>query len=295
MVWRYALLFVGVLACSTSALFIKASHTDPMVLTAMRLALSAILLAPLYLSERKRHWAGKAPVPFWQTLPAAAVLAFHLITWSFGARMTAVAQSTLIVNLVPVAMPFFSYWMTRETITRREVVGTALTVVGLVILSIRDLAAGGGNFWGNLVCLVSMLLFAAYLGLGRKNRDFPSVWLYVIPMYMQAALVCLLLAAPSLGGFAWGSGREWALMASLACVPTIIGHSILNRSIRVLRGQVVSLCNVSQFVFAGIMGFLILGESPSTTYYVASAFVVLGVGLVIFGSNPATLPQDEPA
>jgi drug/metabolite transporter (DMT)-like permease len=46
------------------------------------------------------------------------------------------------------------------------------------------------------MCLVSMLLFALYLALGRRNRDFPSVWLYVIPVYGQAAAVCLLVALP---------------------------------------------------------------------------------------------------
>ena len=295
MVWRYALLFFGVFACSTSALFIKASHTDPMVLTAIRLTLSALLLTPFYLSERKRHWSGKKAVPFFYTLPPAAVLAFHLSSWSYGARMTAVAQSTLIVNLVPVAMPFFSYWMSREKITGREIAGTVLAVIGLLILSLKDLAAGGGNFWGNLVCLVSMLLFAAYLALGRKNRDFPSVWLYVIPMYIQAAAVCLVLASPKLGGFAFASLREWGLMLCLACIPTIIGHSILNRSMRSLRGQIVSLCNVAQFVFAGVMGFLIFGELPNRTYYLASAFVVAGVGLVILGAKPDPIPSDEPA
>jgi drug/metabolite transporter (DMT)-like permease len=110
----------------------------------------------------------------------------------------------------------------------------------------------------------------------------------MVPVYGQAALVCLLVAAPRLRTFEVGSAREWALMAGLGVVPTICGHSLLNAAMRRIRGQVVSLCNVSQFVFAGIMGYLLFGEVPRVLFYVASAVVVAGVALVVFSAPPET-------
>ena len=50
-------------------------------------------------------------------------------------------------------------------------------------------------------------------------------------------------------------------------VPTIIGHSILNYSMKHLRGQVVSILNVLQFVSAGIMAYFIRDEVPAATLY----------------------------
>jgi len=288
MFFRYVLLFLGVYACSTSGIFIRLSMTDPFVLTAFRLVLASALLAPVFLAQRRKYFT-RAHLR--RTHLPALVLAFHLITWTLGARMTVVAQATLIVNLVPIALPFFLLWIAREHINRTEVVGTALAIAGLATLSVKDALAGGGSLAGDAMCFLSMLLFALYLALGRRNRDFPSIWLYVIPVYSQAALVCLLVALPRIRTFAVTSPREWALMAALGIVPTICGHSLLNAAMRQIRGQIVSLCNVSQFVFAAVMGYLLFGEVPRALFYVAAAIVVTGVTIVVFASRPEPEPE----
>jgi len=283
---RFLLLFLGVIACSTSAIFIRASTTDPFVLTTMRLLLASVLLAPVFWIQLRKFPGSFTRDHLRRTHLPALVLALHLISWTLGARGTVVAQSTLIVNLVPIAVPFFLYWIVKERITRTEVIGTVLAIVGLLTLSVKDALNGGGSAAGDAICFVSMLLFALYLALGRRNRDFPSIWLYVIPVYAQAAVVCLLVALPRLPTFALGSGREWSLMLGLAVVPTICGHSLLNAAMRRIRGQIVSLCNVAQFVFASIMGFLLFGEVPRPLFYVAAAIVVSGVVIVVLGAPP---------
>jgi drug/metabolite transporter (DMT)-like permease len=292
MLLRYLLLFLGVLACSTSAVFIRASATDPFVLTAFRLVIAFLLLAPVLVVQLRRHRGAFTAAHLRRTRVPSLVLACHLITWTLGARMTAVAQATLIVNLVPVALPFFLLWLARERISREEVAGTVLAVAGLLILSVKDALRGGGSLVGDAVCLLSMLLFALYLALGRRNRDFPSIWLYVIPVYGQAALICLVVALPRISTFAVGSGREWALMLALGAVPTVCGHSLLNAAMRGIRGQIVSLCNVSQFVFAGVMGYVLFHEVPPAVFYAASAVVVAGVAVVVVSAPPEAV---EPA
>jgi drug/metabolite transporter (DMT)-like permease len=283
---RYLLLFLGVFACSTSAVLIRMSTTNPFVLTAMRLVIAAFMLAPLFRIQLRRHGAAFTREHLRRTRLPALVLAAHMIAWTLGARITAVAQSSLIVNLVPIALPFFLFWIARERINRAEVAGTLLSILGLVLLSARDALTGGGRPAGDAVCFVSMLLFALYLALGRRNRDFPSVWLYVIPVYAQAALICLVVSLPWIRTFEFGSGREWAIMFGLAAIPTVCGHSLLNLAMRRIRGQVVSLCNSSQFLFAGAMGFLLFGEVPTAIFYVACAIVSAGVAIVVF-SAPA--------
>ncbi len=290
MLLRYLLLFLGVFACSTSAVLIRLSTTNPFVLTAARLVLAVVLLAPVLRHELRRHGSAFTREHLRRTRLPALVLAAHLITWTLGARMTAVAQSSLIVNLVPIALPFFLHWIAAERINGAEVAGTVLAVIGLLALSVKDALTAGGSPAGDAVCFLSMLLFALYLALGRRNRDFPSVWLYVIPVYGQAAIVCSLVALPWAHTFQAGSGREWVLLAALAAVPTVCGHSLLNAAMRAIRGQIVSLCNMSQFIFAGVMGYLLFGEVPRTVFYVASAIVVAGVAIVV----RATPQQPEP-
>jgi drug/metabolite transporter (DMT)-like permease len=76
-------------------------------------------------------------------------------------------------------------------------------------------------------------------------------------------------------------------MVGLAVGPTLIGHSLINLSMRHFRGQVVSVANVGQFVFAGAMAFWFFGEQPAALFYAASAMVVAGIALVVFASPTA--------
>ena len=79
-------------------------------------------------------------------------------------------------------------------------------------------------------------------------------------------------------------------MLGLAAGPTILGHSLLNASIRHLRGQVVSVFNAGQFVFAGVMGFFFFHEVPPLMFYVASTLVASGIAIVVL-SSPSTAPR----
>lgn len=283
--WSYGVLLCGIFACSTSVVLVKASATDPVLIAGLRVAIAAILLSPLAWRDYRRHRTIVTMAHWWRTTLPALVLAAHFISWNFAARMTLAAQATLIVNLVPIAMPFFLWFAAREKINRTEILGTVLAIAGVVVLGVKDAFVPGGDVWGSIVCFGSMLLFAWYLALGRRNRDFPSIWLYVVPVYGQCAAFSLLAAIPWWRTFAVSSLREWTLITALAVVPTIIGHSLLNASMRRLRGQIVGLCNVTQFIFAGVMAFLIFGEEPVLVFYLASALAVAGIATVVIGGS----------
>ncbi len=290
MAWRYLLLLLGVFGCSTSVILIKSSQTHPVVLVAARLLIATALLSPIFLLDWRKHRTAFTREHLRRTTLPALVLALHFISWTYAARLTLAAQATLIVNLVPIAMPFFLHSLVGEKINRTEIIGTLIAIAGMTLLTAGDAFAGTGNLFGNLLCFGSMLAFAWYLALGRRNRDFPSLWLYVIPVYLQAGAICLAVSIPWLDTFALGSTREWSLLVGLAVLPTIFGHSLLNLSLRHLRGQIVSLCNVSQFVFAGLMAFFLFNEHPAALFYLSSAIVVAGIALVVF-ATPSTPPR----
>ncbi len=293
MPWRYALLFLGAFASSMSVILIRMSHANSIVLSALRLLLAAALLSPVFWLEWRRHRAAWTRSHWVRTLPPSLLLAVHFSSWAYGARLTVAAQASLIVNLVPIVMPFFLHWLVRERINRVEICGTLLALAGVVVLTARDAFAGGGNYWGNIVCFISMLLVACYVALGRRNRDFPSLWLYVIPIYLQAGLICLALSLPWLGQFDAGSSREWLSVIGLACVPTILGHSLLNYSVRHLRGQVVGLVFASQFIFPAILAVSLYQERLTPLFCTASVIVLAGITLVVFSAPSPPPPAVE--
>jgi len=290
MLRHYLFLLLGVFMCSTSVIWINASDAQPAVLSALRLALAALLLTPVFLRDLRRHAGAFTRAHLRRTIWPAVLFALHILSWTWGARMTLAAQATLVATFAPAVIPFFLHWLVGEHINRREIIGTGIAFCGVIALTLQDALAPGGSAWGNLVCFGSMLLSACYLALGRKNRDFPTIWLYIVPVYAQAALICALGALPWWGTYDWGSGREWMLMFALALFPTLLGHTVLNASMRFLRGQVVSLCNLGQFIFAGLMAWALFAQIPPGSFYFGCGLVVAGVALVVF-SAPTAPPR----
>ena len=288
-----AFLFVGVFACSQAVIFIKLSRVDPVLLSGFRLLGAAVLLFPLFERARRRHAGRFGPTELKRTILPGLVLAAHFVSWVVGARTTLAANASLIVNMVPLAMPFFLYFVAKERITRPELVATALGVTGIVILSASDIRSG--DLAGDFVCFVSMLLFALYLSLGRKNRDIPSIWLYVVPLYAIAGLACLAIGTGRLGTVLAFPVREWLLLLALAVIPTILGHSLLNGAMKHFRGNVVSVCNVGQFVFAGVSAWAVFGELPKPAFWPAALCVVAGAVTALRGSAAAArVSAEEP-
>jgi len=283
-------LLLGVFACSTAVILIKESTLDPVLLSSSRLLLAALCLSPWFVRALARHPDFGAR-GLKRALWPGVVLALHFMSWVVGARATLAVNASLIVNMVPLAMPFLLYLLADERVTRSELLGTALGLSGLVLLAGADFRAG--NALGDLVCFGSMLLCALYMALGRRNRDVPSLFLYVVPLYAVAGLVCLVVALPRLATLARLPAREVALVLGLTLVPTIVGHSLLNRAMKHFRGSVVSVCNLGQFVFAGFNAWLVFDEVPAAAFWPAAGLVVAGAAVALHGAR--AVPTDAEA
>jgi drug/metabolite transporter (DMT)-like permease len=181
--------------------------------------------------------------------------------------------------------------ITKEELNTSEWRGSAVAIVGVALLVGRDLQLSHEYFMGDVTCFASMLLSASYLVLARKNRHFPSIWLYIVPMYAVAAVFCFFASfafePPSAQNLTL---HEIAMVVCLGLIPTIMGHSALNHSMRHFRGQVVSLSSLSQPVFAGVMAFFLMGEVPDWFFYPACLLIALGASIALRGMQP-TLKQ----
>lgn len=287
------LLALGNLACCTSILFIKTSTMHPVLLSAYRLIVAVAVLSPLFFRAWQQH---RATFPAKALLGAAipgALLGLHFISWIMGARMTAAVNSSAIVNLIPLVSPALLFFFAGEKLNPREWQGSLVAFCGVMLLAGHDYHLSEQYFWGDVTCFVSMLLAACYLVLGRRNRHFPSVWLYLVPLYAMGAVCCLVASFWFEPPFSVDHGVfEWAMVFGLGLVPTVIGHSLLNYSMRHLRGQIVGLSNFSQPLFAGLFAFLFLGEVPDAIILPAGVLIAIGVTIALL--KPAR-PISEPA
>lgn len=267
-------LIIGCLACSTSVIWIKLSNVEPVLLTGLRLAIAATVLAPFALRDWRRHRDQLNWSHLYAAMVPGVVLAVHFMTWIYGARLTLATNGSLIVNLTPLVTPFLLAGLSREWITGREAFATLLALIGLAILFVADYRLSPETLFGDVVCFLGMLLVAIYLVLGRRFRHHPTTLLYVTPVYAIAAVLAFAVAPFTATGESLDWWAEAPAVVMLALLPTVVGHSLLNRAMRQMRGQVVSIVNMTQFIFAGVLAWLLLNEKPHAVFYFAAVLVV---------------------
>ncbi len=279
-----AMLLFAVFCMSTAIIFLKKSALSPAAVSGYRLVGAALLMTPLFVSRWRRHRETFSPRSLRYCLLPGLALALHFISWVVGLRLTYSANATLAVNMVPVVLPFFLFVMVKEKLRASEAVGTLVAMAGLAVMGVGDYRVGPESLKGDLICILSMLLLAIYFAFGRLNmRFFPSVWLYVVPLYYVAGVICMVVAVWIDRGerMVLPAGMEWAWVAGLILVPTVLGHSLVNAALKHQRGQVVGIFNQAQFIFAGVMAYWIFNEKPGWTFYIASVLMVVGVLIAV--------------
>ncbi len=285
LIFRFLLLLFGIVSGSTAIIFIKASDEQPLLVASYRLLVAGVVLFPFFLRDLGRYDGSYGRQQLgWVILPALA-LAFHLGTWVVGARMTQTANAVLIANLTPVAMPFFVWIFYREKINRRELAGTLLAIIGLIWMTGETFLISRTDFVGDLICFISMLGFAMYLALGRRNSGRISLWLYMVPLYLIAGVLCLLAACFFVNPLKAYTLNNVLLILGLTIFPTVIGHTVLNFSLKYFRGQVVSVANLGQILFGTLLGYLIFGDVPRGSFYAAGVLIIIGILVVLQGSQ----------
>jgi drug/metabolite transporter (DMT)-like permease len=267
-------LILGIVACSSSVVFIKSTAMDPAYLASLRLWMASLFLLPWFLRDWRRFPEVRLGKILRDSLPAGLLLAVHFVSWNEGVRRTLAAHGTLIVNMVPVVLPLMLWLTHRERVNRWEVLSTLVAVMGLVWLAVDDYQFSTDYLVGDLICFGSMVAFAGYLAFGRKNRDAGSIFLYVVPLYVVAAAACMMVALLQPSRLLENGPHDYLMAFLLALIPGTVGHTLINYAMRHLRGQVVGVLNVSQFLFAGVFAYFLFDEVPKAVFYAVSVCVV---------------------
>ena len=276
---RTILLLCFATACmSSSFYFVRESILGPAALAAYRLMLASLVTLPLFLMGMKKAGDRFQMKMVLRSVLPGIFLGLHFITWNMGCRLTAASNATLLVNLVPVALPFALFFLAKERITRGELFGTMLAIVGMFVMAIGDYNLSREHLKGDAVCAGSMLVLAMYIAFVRRNAPtFPNIWLFTVPVWIVAGITCSIFA------FFWGefdakiTSQDWYALAGLIIVPTILGHGTSILTLSLVRGQIMALFNLGQMIPASILAWFAYRELPHAAFFLAALFVVAGV------------------
>lgn len=188
-------------------------------------------------------------------------LAFHFIGFFIAMRYTSVAVGTALTALQPI---FAAYFVKRlgGAIPRRAWGGMSIALVGVVIITGVDLQISTRAFFGDLAAIACAALAAMYVVLGARARETVSTATYTSIAYLTCALISLsfaLVAGTELIDF---EPREWLLLVALIAGAQILGHTILNFTLKSLSPAIASLVVFFEVPVSAVLAFWWLDQLP---------------------------------
>lgn len=292
---KAALLFLGVASVSFAAILIRMSHAAPAVTGGYRMAVASLLLAPLaarraaadVLSLRRRD-AGLLAL-------SSLFLALHFLFWIASLYRTSVADSTLILALQPIFAMLGARILFGVRPGRGAWGGAVLAVAGTAVMGFRDLQAGPGPAFGDVLSLCGTAAAAGYFLAGQSLRRRMGALSYSFVAYAAAGSILLAYAAVRGDRLSGLPAGEWGVFFLLALVPTLLGHTVFNLLLKWVPAATVAMGIVGEPLGAAALAFLFFHQRVSAEWWMGAPLVAAGIAwhLRSVRSRAAEAPQNS--
>ncbi len=273
---------IAVLAVSFAAVLARlcVGSLHPLAVAFWRNAFAALILVPWAWAAWRRGPRG--PVP-WPAVAAGVFLGIHFALWIPSLWLTSVGSSVLLVATQPLFVLLVSPRLLGVATTRRNVASFALALIGCAVLGWGDFRVDPSALAGDLLALGGAVAAAAYLLVGKRQTGRVELVRYLLVVYGTAALTLALLTAALAPSFLPEQRITWVWLLLLALGPSLVGHSLLNWSLRHTTVYRVNLAVLMEPVLASVWAWVFLAEAP-TGYLLVGGALVLGSLAVEFVS-----------
>jgi drug/metabolite transporter (DMT)-like permease len=277
----YLVLLVGVVSVSFAAIFIRLAEAPPLVIAAYRLTIASLVL--ILLTYKKtipslKQLSGRDSLLL---LLSSFFLALHFALWITSLSYTSIASSVILVTCHPAFVAVISYFLWHEVLNRLTIGGMVIAFAGVVLINYGGFDFGSQATMGDALALIAGFAMGGYLILGGYLKNRIEIMPYLTMIYTGAAII-LLLATVGFGySFTGYSGKTYLMMALLAVVPQLIGHSSFNLALRMIPVTFVSVAILGEPVGATLLGYFILDEVPTVKELIGGVLILAGIFIVL--------------
>lgn len=273
---------VAILAVSTSAILVRWSTADSVVLAFYRVLLTTLLVVPFLFTRYSGDFAAFKRRDWLIATLTGAALAIHFAAFFESLEWTSVAASVTLVQSQPVFVAIGAALLLSERIGLRKAAGISVAVGGMAAMSAGEflsgaVVAGARPLYGNALAVLGSFMAAIYVLVGRSLRQRVALVPYVLVVY-SACTVTLLVVAVAQGLPLTGyDSREWFIFLGLAVGPGLFGHTVVNWALEHVESSVVSVSLLGEPIGATILALILLAEIPGWTTVAGGIVVLFGI------------------
>lgn len=279
----YTILFMGVFALSTSAIFVKVADAPATITAFYRMLFAAVmLLSFLLVNKKNRKELGSLSKKQWGLgLLSGLFLAAHYLLWFESLNYTSVASSTVIVTLQPLFSMVGGYFLFKERFSKGAIMGCLVAIAGSIVIGWQDFQISGQALFGDILAFIAAGVITAYFFIGQHIRKGLSLIPYSIIGYTSSALFLSIFVFSQHTSFVNYSTQTWLSFIGLAFIATILGQMIFNWLLKWLSTSVISMSILGETIGTCILAYFILDEVISLQQGLGIALILSGLALFL--------------
>jgi len=289
----YIILFIGVLAVSTSAIFVKLATAEAGVIAFYRLFFSVLLMLPIFVLKYRKELRLIVKRDWILTIISGIFLAFHFIFWFESLNYTSVASSTVLVTMQPLFAFIGAYLFFKEVITVKAIISAIVAIIGSVIISWGDFQVSGTALFGDILALIACGLITGYLLFGQDVRKRMSLITYTFLVYSFSSITLLVYVVIKGEALLGHSNSDWMYFLLLAIIPTLLGHTLFNWSIKWISTTAISMAILLEPVGAAILAYYILEEYIMFSQVIGGVIIIIGILIFLMDQRKSKLHKHQ--
>ena len=198
-----------------------------------------------------------------------------IISFSAVAYIDPGTASMLAQTAVLFALGFSVFWL-RERLSKGELVGAAVALIGVFIVSFQP-----GDVWriGSLLVLSTAFVYSLHVAIVKRygdNIEFTNFFLFRV----AATAVFLFLMALGRQELVWPSASVWPLLLLAGTVDVVLSRVLYYLVLRRVQMSFHAIVLTMSPVVAILWSLLLFGQTPTLQGFVGGTAVIIGVIIV---------------
>lgn len=250
----------------------------PYTLGFLRFILAAILILPFMYKDIaiKKSDVGKF------LILASVGITLHISIFFIGLQMTSSINVPILSAIMPILLIFGSVWYLKEKLKKRFIFGSAISVIGILLITIEPILITGpdGSIPGNLLILLSILFGVAYTLLLKKYAlPYSSLtivfWTFLFGgiLFIPSFITELILLQP-LANF---DGKALIGIGYGAIFSSAIGYFLYAFGLKYLTASEAGIFIYLEPIVTVLVAVPLLHEIIHPTYIIGSIIVFAGL------------------
>lgn len=260
---------------------------DPITLASFRLEVAALLMIPVYFTQKNR-----SPLRARDLWPFAYLGFFGVIInqglFTVGLNYTTSDHSSVIIAVGPLIILLLARAMKLEELTAAKIAGMAISFFGVYLLETEQGSPRNSPLLlGDLITLGGTIGFSIYTVLGKRLADrYDAISMNAFNCF-AAAIMLLPISIRQAVHLDWKSvgWGGWLGMLYMAAASSVAAYTIFYWALRYLTASRVAVMSYFQPVVVILLSVAFLGEHPSRNLLLGTALVLVGVFLAERGKN----------